>query len=265
MREISSFIGASHRPATPTAFASQISQFPLSRRRRPRSLCESVNSPCLGDADRVRFANRSIPRRRRLAKIPAFVSAGTRPTPAHLFLAGVQTMRARICSALSCAMFARVVWLRLRRAAKPPTFTISFAARTCHARLARLTRARGGCFLRGRKALLNDFWYFSSQKSTIKEKFLYFKDNTSSVSLWLTPSAPVSATPTAFAPQIGQFPTGEGFHPLFLLHIQAQKKKLSKRKCRDGVISHSAECDHRCRWTTPPFKKKAGENFEITT
>ena len=37
----------------------------------------------------------------------------------------------------------------------------------------RLTRARGGCFLRGRKALLNDFWYFSSQKSTIKKKYLY--------------------------------------------------------------------------------------------
>ena len=170
--------------------------------------------------------------------------------------------------------------MKLWRAAKPPTFTISFAARTCHARLARLTRARGRRFLRGWKILLNDFWYFSSQKSMIKEKFLYFKDNTSSVSLWLTPSAPVSATPTAFAPQIGQFPTGEGFHPLFLLHIQAQKKKLSKRKrregidtyakhvCRrrrDGVISHSVECDHRCRWTTPPFKKKAGENFEITT
>ena len=30
----------------------------------------------------------------------------------------------------------------------------------------RLTRARGRCFLRGRKALLNDFWYFSSRKST---------------------------------------------------------------------------------------------------
>ena len=37
----------------------------------------------------------------------------------------------------------------------------------------RLTRARGRRFLRGRKALLNDFWYFSSLKSTIKEKLLY--------------------------------------------------------------------------------------------
>ena len=47
------------------------------------------------------------------------------------------------------------------------------AARTCHAWFARLTRARGRRFLRGRKALLNDFWYFSSLKSTIKEKLLY--------------------------------------------------------------------------------------------
>ena len=63
--------------------------------------------------------------------------------------------------------------MRLRRAAKSPIFTLSFAARTCHARLARLTRARGRRFLRGRKALLNDFWYFWSRKSTRKEKLLY--------------------------------------------------------------------------------------------
>ena len=37
----------------------------------------------------------------------------------------------------------------------------------------RLTRARGRRFLRGRKALLNDFWYFWSYKSTIKQKLLY--------------------------------------------------------------------------------------------
>ena len=50
-----------------------------------------------------------------------------------------------------------------------PISSLSFAARTCHAWLARLTRARGGCFLRGWKALLNDFWYFSSLKSTIRK------------------------------------------------------------------------------------------------
>ena len=37
------------------------------------------------------------------------VSAQTKFMPAPLFSAGVQTMRARICSALSCDMFARVV------------------------------------------------------------------------------------------------------------------------------------------------------------
>ena len=37
------------------------------------------------------------------------VGALTLFTPAHLFLAGVQAMRARICSTSSCDMFARVV------------------------------------------------------------------------------------------------------------------------------------------------------------
>ena len=101
------------------------------------------------------------------------VSAHIKSTPATPIYAGVQTMRARICSAISCAMFARVVWLKSWGAAKSPAFALPRVARTCHAWLARLTRARGRCFLRGRKALLNDFWYFSSLKSTIKEKLLY--------------------------------------------------------------------------------------------
>ena len=41
-------------------------------------------------------------------------------------------------------------------------------------------------------------------------------NNTSSVTLRVPPSAPVSATPTAFAPQIGQFPTGEGWRKSLL-------------------------------------------------
>ena len=44
--------------------------------------------PRLGDADRVCFANRSIPHWRRLAKILAFVSAQTLPTPATPIYAG---------------------------------------------------------------------------------------------------------------------------------------------------------------------------------
>ena len=48
------------------------------------------------------------------------------------------------------------------------------AAHTRHAWLARLTRARRARFARRTaRVLLADFWYFSSQKSTIKEKYLY--------------------------------------------------------------------------------------------
>ena len=54
-----------------------------------------------------------------------------------------------------------------------PTFILLCAARTCHAWLVRLTRARGVSFQREGNALFDDFWYFSSLKSTIKEKFLY--------------------------------------------------------------------------------------------
>ena len=44
-----------------------------------------------------------------------------------------------------------------------------------------------------------------------KEFLFFFKKDSSSVTLRATPSTPVSATPTEFAPQIGQFPTGEGW------------------------------------------------------
>ena len=89
------------------------------------------------------------------------------------------------------------------------------------------------------------------------------------------------ADPYKLKPKYSQQPKQKIYaYPLFLLHIQAQKKKLSKRKRREGIdtyakhvcrrrrdgeISRFAKRDHRCRWTTPPFKKKAGENFEITT
>ena len=49
----------------------------------------------------------------------------------------------------------------------------------------------------------------------IKEKLLYVKDNTSS---------------TAIA--VPLLPLEKALYPLFLLHMQAQKKKLSKRKRR---------------------------------
>ena len=88
------------------------------------------------------------------------------------FYAGVQTMRARICSAISCDMFARVVWLRLRRAQSRRLLLCHLPHALATHYFLRLTRARGRRFLRGWKILLNDFWYFSSLKSTIKNFYI---------------------------------------------------------------------------------------------
>ena len=57
----------------------------------------------------------------------------------------------------------------------------------------RLTRARGKRYIREGNALLYDFWYFSSLKSKIKEKFLHVSSRV------VEAPTPVSATPTAFA------------------------------------------------------------------
>ena len=84
-------------------------------------------------------------------------------------------MRARICSAISRDMFARVVWLKPRRAAKLPTFALSRTARSRHAWLVRLTRARRQWFARRTaQVLLADFWYFSSLKSTLIKSILKY-------------------------------------------------------------------------------------------
>ena len=119
-------------------------------------------------------------------------------------------MRARICSAFSCDMFARVVWLRLRRAAKPPTFDLSLAAHTCHAWLARLTRARGGCFLRGRKALLNDFCRaFGHSKARKEKNFL----NASLRANAVRPYSRIQIPPTAKRKNIPFIPSTHISHP----------------------------------------------------
>ncbi len=123
--------------------------------------------------------------------------------------------------------------MRLRRAAKPPTFDLSLAARTRHAWLARLTRARGRRYIRGRKALLNDFCRaFGHSKAREKKKLLYVSSRANNVRppsrrrrpsllrksvnppswrrrpslLRKSVNPPVSATPTEFASQIGQSP-----------------------------------------------------------
>ena len=63
--------------------------------------------------------------------------------------------------------------VKIAESAKLPTFAPSFAARTCHAWLARLTRARGKSSQREGNALFDDFWYFWSYKSTRRKKLLY--------------------------------------------------------------------------------------------
>ena len=102
--------------------------------------------------------------------IPSAYRLNSRPpnhvsaTPTHMLRicvnplsAGVQTMRARICSAFSCAMFARVVWMKLWGAKTTDLHHYSVPHELATHYFLRLTRARGRRFLRGRKALLNDF------------------------------------------------------------------------------------------------------------
>ena len=60
--------------------------------------------------------------------------------------------------------------VEIAESAKLTTFDLSFAARTRHAWLARLTRARGKRYIREGNALFDDFWYFWSCKSTISTK-----------------------------------------------------------------------------------------------
>ena len=46
----------------------------------------------------------------------------------------------------------------------------------------------------------------------------------------------------------------------FFCKIRRKRKSYQKENA-DIEVSRFAERDHRCRWTTPPFKKKAGENY----
>ena len=127
-------------------------------------------------------------------------------------------MRARICSAISCDMFARVVWLRLWAAQNRRFSPCHLYRRTCHAWLARLTRARGWSFLRGRKALLNDFWYFWSYKSTIKRNFLYVSSRANNV------------RPYAQNPSIANRQSKNQSHIRFFFCIYRRKRKSYQKE-----------------------------------
>ena len=102
--------------------------------------------PCLGDADRVYFANRSIPRRRRLAKCPDPVSAHIRPTHVHLIM--------RACT--HCPTHIQI------RATPSPVFSFFRPKYTPLRRLYRLRKTqtahhslRSGISLRLRRSLLS--------------------------------------------------------------------------------------------------------------
>ncbi len=92
---------------------------------------------------------------------------------------------------------------------------------------------RGKRYQREGNALFDDFWHFSSVKSTINEKFLYdssrvvvgadpynikskYSQHTCSAYVLIPP---VSATPTAFASRIGQFPPASATPTAFASRI----------------------------------------------
>ena len=95
--------------------------------------------------------------------------------------------------------------MRLRRETKLSISSLPFAARTRHAWLARQARARGKSFLRGRKALLNDFCRaFGHSKAREEKSYFMFLLFQSSFRLSeknekdkkRNALTPVSATPT---------------------------------------------------------------------
>ena len=149
-----------------TEKAKNICFIPSAHRLNPR--CPVSATPSKGG-----FANRSIPALRykpkhsqqKKQKICTPSRQRTTSTHARLALsAGVQTMRARICSAFSCDMFARVVQLKLRvaRHCRFPLCPLPHTLATHY--FLRLTRARGVSSQREGNALFDDFWYTPSRR-----------------------------------------------------------------------------------------------------
>ena len=110
----------------------------------------------------------------------------------------------------------------------------------CRTHSPRMARATNSCTPRwfGRRTarvLLADFWYFSSQKSTIKEKLLY--DIYLSEFFSLVRKEQKGQKEERIDSRLGDAdrvrlresvnsPQEKAFYPLFLLHMRAQKKKL---------------------------------------
>ncbi len=89
----------------------------------------------------------------------------------------------------------------------------------------RLTRARGRRFLRGWKILLNDFWYFSSLKSTRKKRHLY--------EFFEVPRKSSNATPTHMLRICVNSPTIAGRRGADPYNI---KSKYSQHTCSAYVL-----------------------------
>ena len=125
------------------------------------------------------------------------------------------------------------------------TFVLLFAARTCHAWLVRLTRARGVSFQREGNALLYDFWYFSSLKSTIREKLLYVLSRANDVRPYHTIS------------KSRRQPKEKVRYPFrFFFCKNRRKRKSYQKEKRRNEISRSAEHDKGdLPLSQPPFEK----------
>ena len=136
--------------------------------------------------------------------------------------------------------------MRLRGAVKPPTFALPFVAHTRHAWLARLTRARRGGSEGGRR---------ESSLLTFAALLVTQKRDKRKTSLRFFAGEQCSPLLCEFKVQQTAKRKNQMLFSLFLLHIQAQKKKLSKRK-RRKKISRSAERDKgSAPLNAPPFEK----------
>ena len=141
------------------------------------------------------------------------------------------------------------------------TSALPFAARTCHAWLVRLARARGVSLQRVGKALFADFWYFSSLKSAIKEKLLY-------VSRGRTLFDPCLGDADTHAPRMCQFPylrakvtsiakIKDICFPRFFFCICRRKRKSYQKENAVRELSRSAERDEDSSSSTSQAFEKA--------
>ena len=99
------------------------------------------------------------------------VSAQTSYTPATPLYAGVEPAHTRICSATSCDVFARVVWIKLWGKTDLTILLCPPPALACHARFLRLSRVCGRSL---KEESLPLFVLFGQAKSTFT--YCYFSD-----------------------------------------------------------------------------------------